>query len=165
MTTWCVSNAANSLGQLTLIAVGAKPARNQQRSLIGKTASSSTIRPHVSPVFRKAVLPAPGHKRMTHRRPNEHRNNNETNNSTSRREKRSRRNSGRRASTSNCNRESISAAAFQNSTLATKPALVTTGAWPRTAARPMPLRSSPSIARNTRGESLNQVEIRLNFSG
>jgi hypothetical protein len=88
---------------------------------------------------------------MTYELPNEHRNNNGTNNSTPRREERSRRNSGRRASTSNCNRESISAAAFQNSILAARPALVTTGAWPRTAARSMSLHLSPSIAQSRRG--------------
>jgi len=96
----------------------------------------------------KRVLAAPEHKKMTYELPNEHRNNNGTNNSTLRREERSRRNSGRRASTSNCNRESISAAAFQNSILAARPALVTTGAWPRTAARSMSLRLSPSIAQS-----------------
>ena len=106
----------------------------------------------------KRVLPAPEHKRMTHKQPNEHRNSNKMNNSTPKRETRSRRNSGRRASTSNCNRESISAAAFQNSILATRPALVTTGTWPRTAARPMPLRLSPSIAR--RGEGRVSTRLR-----
>src|SRR5437660_3889709 len=58
---------------------------------------------------------------------------------------------------------STSAAAFQNSIWAIRPAPAKTGGRPRPAVRTMQLRLSPSIARVRRAESLNYLVVNFTF--